>query len=585
MIWKIFLPISWVSSPAWSTVTAVFWFSNWFAFWAMLACFVKDPFPKKILSGSALLLFVWGVFLFKGDASHQNTLVQLLTPVIKEIKPIARTGIDATLLPLLFGNAALGLGLKLGWGTIDPIKAGLRTAVRWPRQFDHGKYFSKAGRSGTTYLGFEVSTKKPVFLNPEERNKHIQVVGSTGSGKTRFALFPLMSQDIRAGRGVVFIDAKGSSENAKAVWKMVTEAGRTDDFLYFSLTDSEHSSTYNPLKHGNPSQLKDKITASIDWSEPFYQRICENALQTLFMDADRIGKRLTFFDLVQILRKPTSVYPAFFNLAQKHFTHIQTLESEVSLLVNSPFGDLLRDKENGIDLLDVYKNKKIVYFALDTQSFQHTAARLGKMITQDLNTLSGGVESRFSEADKRPLAIFIDEFQAFGTRGFINALARGRSSGFWITIAHQSLGDLKAVDEAFLQQVFENTNTKVFLKVNDPANAQLFSDSVGTAKAVETTSQVHLEGADPKNIMGSKRIVHEYLIHPTELKNLNTGQAVFKSGGGFGRLCLPGVFFSTEGIDLPVRRSLDSLTALKRVPPRGILGNGTFPDEEPIIDA
>jgi hypothetical protein len=176
------------------------------------------------------------------------------------------------------------------------------------------------------------------------------------------------------------------------------------------------------------------------------------------------------------------------------------------------------------------------------------------MITQDLNTLSGMVESGLREDEKKPLAVFIDEFQAFGTRGFINALARGRSSGFWITIAHQSLGDLKAVDEAYLQQVFENTNTKIFLKVNDPETAQMFSDSVGTVKAVETTSQVLIQGEDPKNIMGSKKIVYEYIIHPSELKNLNTGQAVFKSGGGFGRLSLPGVFFETDAVRLPERR-------------------------------
>ncbi len=566
----------------WKSLLPIFWMLNWFAFWAMMICFVKDSFPKKVLSGSAFFLLLWSAFLFYG-LHRGESIVRRFHPIIEEIQPILRTGLDATLIPLLLGNAALGLGLKLGWGKMDPIESTLRKQIRWPKKVDHERYFSKAARSGATYLGFEVSHNKPVFLKPEERNKHIQIVGSTGSGKTRFTLFPLMAQDIRAGRGVVFIDAKGSSENARAIWKIVAEAGRTTDFLYFSLTDRQHSSTYNPLKHGNPSQLKDKLTASIDWSEPFYQRVCENALQTLFMDAERIGKRLTFSDLVQILRKPTSAYPAFFNLAQRHLTHIQTLESEVSLLVNSPFGSLLEEKEDGIDLLDVYKNKKIAYFALDTQSFQHTAARMGKMITQDLNTLSGGVESEFSEADKRPLAIFIDEFQAFGTRGFINALARGRSSGFWITIAHQSLGDLKAVDEAYLQQVFENTNTKVFLKVNDPANAQMFSDSVGTTKTVETTSQVLLEGADPKNIMGSKRVVYEYLIHPTELKNLSTGQAVFKSGGGFGRLCLPGVFFPTEGVELPVRRSLDSLTAPKPIPTRGFLGRGAISNEEPII--
>src|ERR1019366_9382601 len=98
-----------------------------------------------------------------------------------------------------------------------------------------------------------------------------QILGSTGSGKTRFTLFPMMAQDIAQGRGVVFIDAKGSSENAKTVFQMVKDAGREKDFCYFSLTDLEQSTEYDPLRHGNSSQLKDKIAGSIDRSEPFYQ--------------------------------------------------------------------------------------------------------------------------------------------------------------------------------------------------------------------------------------------------------------------------------------------------------------------------
>lgn len=577
MTWKVLLPVSGDSSSILVIGAIVFWFINWFMFWGMLSRFIKDTFPRKVLAVSGFLLFVFCVALYK-----KELLPPILNHLMWEAKSGIRAGMACTLLPLVFGNVLMGLALKFGLGLVDPIKSGLRQTVRWPKRMDHDNHFKKALQMGMTYLGFDVVKKAPVFLKSEERNKHLQVVGSTGSGKTRFALFPLMLQDIRAGRGVVFIDAKGSSENAKVVWKIVQEAGRAKDFIFFSLTDYQSSSTYNPLKHGDPSQLKDKITASIDWSEPFYQRVCENALQTLFMDVEGLGKRLTLSELHQALKSPPSGYRNFFQLARKHLPHIQTLESEIGLLVNSPFGGLLGVDAGGIDLLDVYKNNKIAYFALDTQSYQHTAARLGKMITQDLNTLSGLIESEFSDTQKRPLAVFIDEFQAFGTRGFINALARGRSSGFWITIAHQSLGDLKAIDDAYLQQVFENTNTKVFLKVNDPESAQMFSDSVGTTKVVETTSQVLLQGDDPKNIMGSKKIVYEYLIHPSELKNLTTGQAVFKSGGGYGRLCLPGVFFSTEGVHLPVRRPPKILTVPNLVPAPSIRGNKTPSSEEPI---
>ena len=577
-------PFSWGSGPTWSTSAVVLWLVNWFFFWGMLVWLTKAMLPKKILSGSFIFAFLVGAMVLNRKGLQHEPIFQILSSLTKTLQHPLYNTLASSFFPLLIGNIILGVALKFGWGATDPIKSGLAKKVRWPERVNHQKHEFKAARRKAIYLGYEVSNKEPVFLKPEERNKHIQIVGSTGSGKTRFTLFPLMRQDINAGRGVIFIDAKGSSENAKVVFKMVQDAGRAEDFLYFSLTDYEHSSTYNPLKHGNPSQLKDKITASIDWSEPFYQRVCENTLQTLFMDVERAGKRLTLADLLRELQNPPTGYDSFFALAEKHRAHIQTLESEIGLWVESPFGDLLREEDGGIDLMDVYRNKKIAYFALDTQSFQHTAARIGKMITQDLNTLSGLVESGFREDEKKPLAVFIDEFQAFGTRGFINALARGRSSGFWITIAHQSLGDLKAVDDAFLQQVFENTNTKVFLKVNDPETAQMFSDSVGTTKAVETTSQVLLQGDDPKNIMGSKKIVYEYVIHPSELKNLTTGQAVFKSGGGFGRLSLPGVFFATDAVQLPQKRPAKIYAVPKLVSAQKTEPEASPSDEELIFN-
>ena len=448
----------------------------------------------------------------------------------------------ATFIPLILMDCLLIAGGQLGYEIEDPVQSDPKeiNSMAGERQSLAAYVPSAAKKSGETYLGFEVMTRKPVYLGEEERNKHIQVVGSTGSGKTRFTLFPMIRQDIEAGRGVVFIDAKGSAENARIIYSMVKAAKREKDFLFFSLTDLEHSSTYNPLQHGNPSQLKDKIAASIDWSEPFYQRVCESALQTLFIvDLDRVDQRVTLSELHAILKDPPGVASLIFRRSPPRKMRNISKRFSVRLitLVNTPLPvpRLLSEQVAGIDLLDVYQNKRIAYFALDTQSYLHTAMRVGKMITQDINTLSGLVESRFNQNDKKFLAIYIDEFQAFGTKGFINALARGRASGFWITIAHQSLGDLKSIDEAYAQQVMENTNTKVFLRINDPETAQLFCDSVGTKKNAVTTSQVLIHGADPKNIVGSRRVVHEYIIHPTELKTLDPGQAVFKSGKRHGR--------------------------------------------------
>lgn len=523
-----------------------FWLPHWFYFWLKLGRFFFEPYPQRILCVSVFCFFLIAAFIVYSPERGQGAFF-LSHALVRDWlwRGIQYAG-SFTYLPLVFANAALMVGSHRGWEKTDPVESSLKKTVRWPDKPKHAEHRKTALNMEETYIGFEATKRAPVFLTSEERNRHTQVVGTTGSGKTRFVLFPMVEQDIEQGRGVVFVDAKGSSENAAVLYDMAKKAGREKDFVLFSLTQTDQAGTYNPLQYGNASQLKDKITASIDWSEPFYQRVCESALQTLFRDLESQNRRITLPQLHAILKTPPTSLKNFFALAEKNASNIKTLFSEIDLLVNTPFGHLFKAEKAKMDLMDVYTKGKIAYFALDTQSYQHTAVRMGKIITQDLNTLSGLIESTFSEKEKRSLAVYIDEYQAFGTKGFINALARGRSSGFWITIAHQSLGDLKAVDESYAQQVFENTNTKIVLRVNDPETAQFFSDSIGTFRTVDTTSQVRIEGEDPKNIMGSRRIVHEYLVHPMELKNLETGQAAFKAGRRHGRLCLQGMFPTVE---------------------------------------
>ena len=53
--------------------------------------------------------------------------------------------------------------------------------------------------------------------------------------------------------------------------------------------------------------------------------------------------------------------------------------------------------------------------------------------------------------------------------------------------------------------------------------------------------------------MGSQKVVDEYRIHPGEIKELETGQAVYKAGKDWGKLILPGYFDSVKEIDLKDR--------------------------------
>jgi type IV secretory pathway TraG/TraD family ATPase VirD4 len=243
---------------------------------------------------------------------------------------------------------------------------------------------------------------------------------------------------------------------------------------------------------------------------------------------------------------------------KENWKYTQVLRNEFSLLVKAPFGFLLDSDRPTIDLRDVFDQNLVVYFSLNMQSYPKQAQRIGKLITADINTLSGLIESNQKRKEKKPLCVYIDEFQAFGTENFLNALARGRSSGLCITIAHQSIGDLRAISPEFAQQVIDLTNTKIFLRVNDPETASLFSDSLGTYETVEVTRQIQLDGTpDPRSkLMGSQKKIERYRIHPSEIKDLQTGEAVIKSLRGHGKVSLCPYFLDMEESDggLPVRR-------------------------------
>jgi hypothetical protein len=76
---------------------------------------------------------------------------------------------------------------------------------------------------------------RPVYLSAEERSMHRHVLGKTGSGKTTSILWPQVLQDALAGRGVLVIDAKGSTENAWTMRSIASACGRLADFRWFGL--------------------------------------------------------------------------------------------------------------------------------------------------------------------------------------------------------------------------------------------------------------------------------------------------------------------------------------------------------------
>ncbi len=81
------------------------------------------------------------------------------------------------------------------------------------------------------YLGKSIfrGTEVPIFMQDEDRRRHMYILGTTGTGKSEFMKF-MAIQDIKEGKGVAFIDPHGSAVN-DIVQQIPPE--RIDDVIYF----------------------------------------------------------------------------------------------------------------------------------------------------------------------------------------------------------------------------------------------------------------------------------------------------------------------------------------------------------------
>jgi conjugal transfer pilus assembly protein TraD len=409
---------------------------------------------------------------------------------------------------------------------------------------NHARYYREGKREGKVYIGYDRLNREGFFLDDETRTRHIHILGSTGSGKS-VLLFNIFKQDIEIGGAAIFIDAKGDIENLERVRKIARDAGREKDLLIFRL--DRESNTYNPLLLGNATQKKDKIISSIRWSEVYYERVSENILQLLF---SAVSKRITLKDLYNILTTPTMIYEfsdgekelackEYINFCETHKREKTTLTSEIGLLVFSDFYKNLDTTEPEINFFDCIRERKILYFGIDVQSYQETSKRIGRIITEEINTTSGIIQTQISERERRYVSVIIDEFQAFGTENFINCLSRGRSSRFMITITHQSLADLEMIKPGFSRQVIDNTYTKIVLPIQDPETIQTIADIIGTYKEYEHTAEITYSGPEPEREKGTVKLVDEYIIHPNDIRQIRIGEAVYKSGRKAGIIQIP----------------------------------------------
>ena len=358
------------------------------------------------------------------------------------------------------------------------------------------KKYREQSEYDKTFLGVSFYTRKPILVKNEVANLHGVIVGATGAGKT-VTIMNFISNAIKTGKPLIVLDGKGERGFWREIFAWSCIYSRRDDFQLFSITE-ENSATYNPMLRGDATELKDKIIGSEVFTEPHYKAICERWLLEEISRLKEEGKGITLKELVDSSSSDQA---------------ITGLKNRLALLTECEFARFLNTERAEIDLYKTVMDKKITVLSINIQKYGMTAERLGKMILQDIKTVSSEIQARVEEKDRNDCYIIIDEFSSFTNEQFIDCLNKGRSAKFHILLAFQELADLQKAGAHYLGQVLGNTNLKIIMRQELPQSAETFAKLIGTKTTVKETMQAGDEGLLTGS--GSKRSVEEFIESPT----------------------------------------------------------------------
>ena len=112
-----------------------------------------------------------------------------------------------------------------------------------------------------------------MVLSDQQLSAHGLILGASGAGKST-TLLRILTDHVARNRPVIAIDMKGSPSFAGELERAAAAAGRP--FALWSIDGPTH---WNPLSHGNPTELKDRLIATERFSEPHYKRAAERYAQ------------------------------------------------------------------------------------------------------------------------------------------------------------------------------------------------------------------------------------------------------------------------------------------------------------------
>jgi hypothetical protein len=323
---------------------------------------------------------------------------------------------------------------------------------------------------------------KPVFIQKDDRRRHMYVIGKTGVGKSEF-LKDMILQDIKNGEGVCFIDPHDTIDKLLPL----IPPERAEDVILFDPSDTQRPMGLNMLE-AQTEEEKHYIVSSIvglmyklyDPNKtgiigPRFEHAIRNAMLTVMSEKGstfvEVVRALTDANFVQELLPKVSdpIVRRYWTdqIAQTNDFH----KSEVLDYIVSKFGRFVTDKmmrniigqsASAFDFRKVMDEGKILLVSLSKGKIgEENASFLGLILVPKI-LVAAMSRQDIPEEKRRDFYLYVDEFQNFATPDFAQILSEARKYRLNLIVANQFIGQM---DEEVKNAIFGNVGTLVSFRV------------------------------------------------------------------------------------------------------------------------